>query len=67
MSSNDIIFLLKVGDHYEIIHSDVGSETTYSKKTAKTAYGALVEAQAMQDSTQAEYGVQIDVLRTKEI
>lgn len=67
MSDNTIIYLLKVFDHYEIVHADVDSNTTYSKKTAKTAHEALVEAQAMQDSTGAEYNVMIDVMRTEEL
>jgi hypothetical protein len=61
MSQNDVIYLLKVKDHYEIVHADADSANVYSKVIAKTPLQALKKAQEMQDSTGAEYGVMIDI------
>ena len=67
MSQNDIIYLLKVKDHYEIVHTDVESNQPYKKVRAKTAEEALSKAQIIQEDTQAEYGVVINVMELKEL
>jgi len=62
MSQNDVIYLLRVKNHYEIIHADSDSAEYYSKKVANTPLQALKKAQELQDETGAEYGCIIDVL-----
>lgn len=66
MSDNSVIYLVKVADHYEIVHSDADTNVVYSKVKAKTAEDALVELQSIQDSTGAEY-MFIDVIKSKEV
>ena len=67
MSNNSIIFLVRVGKGYRIVHADADTGDKYKTLTAKTAEEALVVAQDMQDSTGAEYNVMIDVMKTKEL